>query len=416
MPLSRRSFLGQVAATTVASAINTLPAVAKAKRPAKVLLRSSWQTVNIGDIAHTPGMVRLIGEHLPEVEVTLWPASIGEPERAMLTKNFPKLRYAQTADEVKKAFAECDFLLHGSGPSLVAQKQVAQWKETTNKPYGVLGITLNSLDEPTRATLDGAKFVYFRDTLSLKFAKAKDLKCPVLEFAPDAAFAVNLRNDDLALPFLKKHGLEDGQFLCAIPKFRNTPYWLIYNRTMTDADKAKDAVNQKFKEHDLGMIREALLTFVRTTKKKVLLCPEDKSHMAIHKEMIFDKLPDDVKERFVWRPDYWITDEAVSVYVRSLGLLSMDMHSPIMAVANGIPAIHCRFEQQTTKGQMWNDIGLNDWLFDLDKEKDASNITNAVLAIAADPAVAKKTVAKAMTVVTKRFAEVMKTLAANLPQ
>jgi hypothetical protein len=29
--------------------------------------------VNIGDIAHTPGMLALLERHLPEAEITLWP-------------------------------------------------------------------------------------------------------------------------------------------------------------------------------------------------------------------------------------------------------------------------------------------------------------------------------------------------------
>ena len=71
-------------------------------------------------------------------------------------------------------------------------------------------------------------------------------------------------------------------------------------------------------------------------------------------------LPDDVKDRVVWRKDFWLTDEALSVYVRSAGLLGSEMHFPIMAVGNGIPAIVCRFEEQTSKGIMWRDIGLGD--------------------------------------------------------
>lgn len=50
------------------------------------------------------------------------------------------------------------------------------------------------------------------------------------------------------------------------------------------------------------------------------------------------------------------------------------MHSPIMAVGNGIPAIVCRFEEQTCKGIMWREIGLGDWLFDLDKAEEHKGI------------------------------------------
>ena len=42
----------------------------------RILLRSSWQTINIGDIAHTPGVIALLEKHLPDVEVRLWASDI----------------------------------------------------------------------------------------------------------------------------------------------------------------------------------------------------------------------------------------------------------------------------------------------------------------------------------------------------
>jgi hypothetical protein len=132
--------------------------------------------------------------------------------------------------------------------------------------------------------------------------------------------------------------------------------------------------------------------------------------------MLLDKLPEDVRPRAVWRKSYWLTDEAVSVYARSLALLSMDLHSPIMAVANGTPAVHCRFRQQTHKGQMWADIGLGDWLFNLDVEKDGRRITEAVLAIAGDDAAAARArVARAMEYVKDRQRAALQVLKGHLP-
>ena len=138
------------------------------------------------------------------------------------------------------------------------------------------------------------------------------------------------------------------------------------------------------------MLREAMCAVVRQTAMKVLVCPEDETQVAIGKEMLVDPLPDDVKAKVVWRDRYWLTDEALSTYVRSAGLFGLEMHSPIMCVGNGIPAVVCRFHEQTSKGIMWRDIGLGEWLFDLDEEKDGSNITDAVLAIATDPTAARE--------------------------
>ena len=42
------------------------------RRPPRILLCSAWQVVNIGDIAHTPGILALLEKCLPGSEVTLW--------------------------------------------------------------------------------------------------------------------------------------------------------------------------------------------------------------------------------------------------------------------------------------------------------------------------------------------------------
>jgi polysaccharide pyruvyl transferase WcaK-like protein len=417
--MKRRDFVISSGATLTGAALLRATASAAEKRPPRILLRSSWQTVNIGDIAHSPGVVQLLNEHIPDAEVFLWPSNIGDGVEEILRKNFPKLQFVQGAEAVRKAFAECDFLLHGSGPSLVAQKHVAQWRKETGKPYGVYGITLPSsvnkedgtrhasLDDEGRAVLDDAKFLFLRDTISLKMAQETKLKCPIMEFGPDGAFAVKLRNDEEALQFMKANGLEDGKFICAIPRLRNTPYWEIRKKEMTDLDRAKHKTNEEFKERDHVKLREAIMAFVKETGLKVLVCPEDHSHMQVGKEMLINPLPDAVKKNVVWHEKYWLTDEAVSTYVRALALLSMDMHSPIMAVGNGTPSIHCRFAQQTTKGQMWRDIGLGEWLFDMDEEKDGTRITAALLAIAKDPPAAKTKVGKAMEFVRQRQRETM---------
>jgi polysaccharide pyruvyl transferase WcaK-like protein len=405
---TRRSFLAASLAAALGPSL--LRAVDGAKRRPRVLLKSGWQTVNIGDIGHTPGMLHLLAELLPQADVVFWPSNIsgnGTPE--YYKRHFPNLKIAQ-GEAVKQAFADCDFLLHGSGPSLVAASSVVKWRKETGKPWGVLGITLQGAqlaDPDIRAAFDHASFAYFRDSVSLKVAKDAGLKCPILEFGPDAAFAVKTHNDQAADALLKQHGLEAGKFLCVIPRLRNSPYWVMKksepkDAPTADADKAKHAENEKMKERDHAMVREALVAFLRKTDMKAFLVPEDASHVWVGKENFLDKLPDDVKPRVAWKDSYWLTDEAASVYSKSFGLLSMDQHSPIMAIGHGVPAIVCRFRQQTSKGFMWQDIGLKEWLFDLDVETDGKRITEALLAMAADPAAARKKAAAANEFVQAR--------------
>ncbi len=175
-------------------------------RPKHILLRSSWQTVNIGDIAHTPGVLHILEQHLPDVVVTLWPGRLDNGVDELLMERFPKLRIAtRGSEELKEAFLECDFLLHGSGPSLVAEKDVIQWHEETGKPFGVYGITLPLKDSTsttetsddrmaqTIGILSEAEFVFFRDSHSLAFAKERGCTSPIMEFGPDGAFACDVK-------------------------------------------------------------------------------------------------------------------------------------------------------------------------------------------------------------------------------
>ncbi|MBO5437386.1 MAG: polysaccharide pyruvyl transferase family protein, partial [Thermoguttaceae bacterium] len=281
--------------------------------------------------------------------------------------------------ELGKALDECDFILHGSGASFVAHRDIAAAVLRTGKPYGIWGITWSGGDEAQLRLMDQAKFIFFRDTVSLEAAKAAGVRAPIMEFGPDGAFACDLRNDAAAEAFLSAHGLETGKFACVIPRYRVTPYWKIRNKPMSEKNREDWALSQSMKEHDNGPIRRAIIETVRQTDLKILICPEDKSQVELGREMLYEPLPDDVKQRVVWRDRYWITDEAISTYVRSAGLFGLEMHSPIMCIGNGVPAIVCRFHQQTSKGFMWRDIGLGEWLFNMDEESEIPGITPAVL-------------------------------------
>lgn len=234
-----------------------------------------------------------------------------------------------------------------------------------------------------------------------------------MEFGPDGAFACDLRDAEKAESFLSANGLEEGNFLCCIPRLRYTPYWTIPEKNR-EIDPVKHRRNEEMKEHDHVHLREAICEVVSQTGRKVLICPEDRTQMAVGREMLYDKLPEEIRRDVVWRPDYWLTGEAVSVYLRSAGLFGNEMHSPIMCVGHGIPAVVCRFAEQTSKGFMWEDIGLGDWLFDLDREEDRRRIVPTVLDIAKNPEAAREKAAAAKAFVEKRQRETMEVLAREI--
>lgn len=422
MPITRRHFLlGSAGAATLPAAIL---AQNKTRAP-RILLRSSWQVVNIGDIAHTPGVLALLEKYLPDAEVRLWASSdLSAEVIAMEHRRFPKLQIvkgslgtdgkASTA-ALQEALTWCDFLLHGSGASLVAAKDVAAFLKHVGKPYGVYGITHGSFfSGDDKDLLSQAKFVFFRDSVSLQTAQSQGITSPIMEFGPDGAFGCDLRNDGQAEAFLRAHDLQTGQFLCCIPRLRYTPYWKIRNQEMTDEQRRRAARNDEMAEHDHAPLRAAITAVVRETKLKVLLCPEDMSQMEVGKQWVLDKLSPDVRARVVWRENFWLTDEALSTYLRSAGLFGLEMHSPIMCIGNGIPAIVGRFQEQTSKGFMWRDIGLGDWLFDFDQEAEIARYVPAVLALAKNPAAARAKAARARQFVNKRQRETMRVLRAEL--
>jgi polysaccharide pyruvyl transferase WcaK-like protein len=392
---------------------SALRAAAPADRRPRILLRNAWQSQNIGDIAHYLGLFELMKTFRIDAEVRLWPGNLDNGADALLAKNFPHVIVLKGPDAIAAAFKECDFFLHGSSSGFAAWKDAARWRKETGKPFGVLGISLTSTEPALIETLSRAEFVFFRDATSLEKARALGCRAPLMEFGPDTAFGVvSLRNDALAIAFLQAHGLEEGRFMCCIPRYRWTPFWMIHQGRA--ADETKVARNREMKEHDHAPLRAAITAVTRETQMKVLVTCEDQTQIALGKEIVVDPLPDDVKRKVVWRDRYWLPDEALSTYVRSAGLFGNEMHSPILCIASAIPAVVCRFDEQTWKGFMWRDIGLNDWLFNLDAEDDVARIPSTVLAIAQDPVAARAKAGKARALVQRLQRKEMEAFATSL--
>lgn len=377
------------------------------KRPLHILLRSSWQTVNIGDIGHSPGVLTLLEKNFPGATISLWPDYVDRGVRPMLQRRFPALTIAEgnidpetglpNTPELARVIDEADILVHGSGPGIIAPHHLEDWIRLTNgKPYGIYAITVDPLghgpaDQPVpneggtiisqrklvaalprghlssrdRHLLETAAFVFCRDTLTLDYLRAQQLRQPRLDFAPDGAFGMDLRDDAKADAFLRAHGLRERGFICVIPRLRFTPYHETHNVPATPRDEGRALVSARHRESDMGKLRELITNWVRATGLKVLVCPEMTYQVALGRDLIGENLPADVRDQVVWRPDYWLPDEAASTLARARALVSLDNHAPIFALAVGTPVIFVRQPSDTTKGQMWDDVGLGDWYFEI---------------------------------------------------
>lgn len=442
----RREFLIGAAATLAAGVVRSSAAAAP-----RILLRSSWQSVNIGDIGHTPGALRLLDLHFPEAKITLWPGELGHGSRELLTKGFPRLEIVEgsiseggnpatsttsttpstpTTPELMRAWKEADLYLSGSGSGFPAHRHAVAFHRATGKPVGVFGVSLDPisgigdgrdpeggtleqirakaaklppthLDEEVRWILDRAAFVFCRDTISRDYLKAQGVKTPILEFGPDAQLGMHLRDDAKGDAFRKEHGLAEGKFICVIPRLRYTPYYRIRNTPRTPTDHIRDAINDRTTARDHEKLRGMIVSYVRKTGNRVLACAEMTYQVELAKEVLVDPLPDDVKKQVVWRQTYWLPDEAASIYAKAEAVVSVECHSPLIALHNGTPAFYVRQPTDTCKGQMYRDFGANDWFFEID-ETSGAQLWSRLEAIHADPMKARATVRKIMSGIEQR--------------
>ena len=414
--MQRRHFI-----TTLTAAIAAiLPTRAAGVPKHRILLRSSWQTVNIGDIGHTPGALRLFETHLPDVEITLWPSKLDRGVREQLMARFPKLLIVEgevdddlqpTTPALKEAFAKCDLLVHGSAPNVMVWRHLDAWRKI-GKPYGFFGITFDpfgggrngdfeggTLDElkarlaklpldyvkvAERSTFTEASFIFLRDTLTMGYLRQQFPNLRHTAFGPDATFACDLRDDAKAEAWLKANNLEEKKFICVIPRLRWTPYHMMDGTATTKADRSKVAVNERTRAADHAGLREMIIRWVRETGMKAAVCPEMTYQVQLGKEELIDPLPEDVKPHVVWRETYWLNDEASSVYRKAFALVSLENHSPILALAQGTPMIFIRQPTDTIKGQMWRDLEVGDWFLEVG-DATGDELWNRLAAIHADP-------------------------------
>lgn len=393
------------------------------KKPGTILIVSGWQDINIGDIAHTPGLLNILQTFLPGAELILWKKSPGSEVELWLSRNFPEVKivhgdvdenFMVRSPEVIDAFIRSDIMIHGSGPSVVGSANLEAWVKATGKPYGIFGTTIQSIDEKLKNLLHKASFIYTRETASLEVLRKNGIEAANMMFVPDATFFMHLKDKSRADIFLKENGLEHRKYICVIPRLRRTPYYLIRPESYTEEQvKSIDTLNNSKKEEDHSKLREVIIAWVRETGNRVLVCPEMTYQIDIMDELLINPLPDDVRP-FVTRRGYWLPDEAASVYSHAFAVLSFECHSPILSLVNGTPAFYLRQPEDTIKGQMYYDLGLSDWVFEIEQVS-GNDIAERLKLVISDYNPAKKRVellGKSIKEIYKNSAEaIMKTLA-----
>lgn len=420
--ISRRNFLATVGLALGTSAL-AAPAPAK---PRTILLHSAWDTVNIGDIGHTPGTLRVIEQHLPEAHVIVWAAKLDERVTAMLRSRFPKVEILQgsltgksPADEaLRAAILRADLYIRNSG--MGQDTAFMEFCRKNSKPYGLYGQSyFASMVEGKGAAerkelLNGASFIYCRETKTLEILKHAGVRTPVLEFGPDGCFGIDVRDDTRGLATMRKLGLEDRKFI-TIQLRTNTAKLPGVDDTRTPklnplhpspeqiADDARRA----------AVYRELITGWVRETGYKVLIAPEVKKEMEHNKRLLHDPLPENIRQHVVGLEYFWNSDEAASVFARAHTAVCHEPHSLIIALANGTPIIHTYSEFHSPKCWMFKDIGLPEWLLEFDATPAAKTL-ETLLAIHRNYPAAQAKVKRAMDYVHERQAAGMKVIGALL--
>lgn len=384
-----------------------------------VLLRSSWQDVNIGDVAHSPGLLSALLEMDPDAELTLWPVALGEREEALMRRLLPQVAIVRgtltdsghpTTPELENAWNSADVLVHGSAADVENRHaEFLHWSRTMEKPHGYAGVTVDPLCPPTwgtlaelevmveflppefhsdeaREPLDSAEFIFCRDSISLKYLRRQQIRAQSLEFGPDGTFSYTDADADADAiePFLEEMNLRRDNFACFVPRLRYAPYSKMRGEEPTRESLRRDAINAATSQSDLGALVTAIATWVRRTKLPAVIVPEMSYVPAYAREELLPLLPPDIAPHVRILDRFWSLAEASAVYSVSRAVVSMECHSPIIASTHAVPTLYLRQPTETVKGRMYNDLGGSDMIIEVGP--DAETVAEeAVTSIIDDP-------------------------------
>lgn len=402
------------------SAALAAPAFGAETKKKAILLQSAWATHNIGDIGHTPGTLRVLEQHLPEVPIILWAAKLDERVTNMLRTRFPKVEIVQGSltgktakdEALRKAIARADLFMRNSG--MGQDTSFMEFCRKAGKRYGLFGqsyfpdMVEGAGAEGRIAALNGASFIYTRETKTLGILKKAGVKPPILEFGPDGCFGIDVRDDARGLATMKKLGLEERKFI-TVQLRTHTPSFPGVDDKRPQKLNPLNPTPQMIADDErrAAKYREVITRWVKKTGYKVLIAPEVHKEMEHNKRFIYDGLPAEIQKHVVNLESFWNADEAASVFARAHTAVCHEPHSLIIALANGTPIIHTYSEFHSPKCWMFKDIGLPEWLLEMD-ETPVEKMAETLFAIHDDYAGAQAKVKKAMAYVHQCFAGSMK--------
>ena len=339
---------------------------------------------NIGTAAHCPATLAVLKKRWPGTKFSVWADAPLVPELGrMMARRFPEVQIF-TGKEVPDTDADLLLVASGSGIAMSVRESIVKWRaQDAKRPVGAYAIGYSREFKPLIETFE---FCFFRDKRALANAQADGFALAARGFAPDAVFNFDVADDAGAEALLAEHGLEPGKFVCAIPGNRFTPRWEF---TGGRPDAQRKTKNDEREVPDNAIVRAAIVEAVRRHGVKALLCAEQRTEMVRAERALYALLPPDVQAKCVVLREFWSPDLALGVYRRSRCVFGIEMHSQVMAVGSEIPACVFRHSGFGTKSSMMRDVGLGEWLLDIDSPNAESAAVTMVGGILSDPAAAR---------------------------
>jgi polysaccharide pyruvyl transferase WcaK-like protein len=103
------------------------------------------------------------------------------------------------------------------------------------------------------------------------------------------------------------------------------------------------------------------------------------------KNSVLSSLSEEAQKNTVYLDFFWTPEQALGVFKRTALLASMEIHSLIMGIGNGIPVLHLPYAECGRKRQMFADVGLGELLVDIDDDDAAAQMSAIARCLAADP-------------------------------
>lgn len=244
-------------------------------------------------------------------------------------------------------------------------------------PYGIGSQSFDLIEWPMDLIYEklfaDAEFVYCRDTDSLNYLKQKKFSFKRIDFRPDTTVYFNGGDEAWKEKFFAKNGLEEGKFMTVAlrisapkPKYH---------------DPTGGSVTPERCRHQMEQMKFLVENYIKKTGYKVLIAHETRDTLEDARTHLYNILSDEAKKSTVYMENFWTPEQALSVYRASSLLVSVEMHSIIMAIGNGVPFIHAPYVECGRKRQMVRDMELPEFLIDLDDADSGEQMLSRALSI-----------------------------------